>query len=68
MTILTEIEGVLNLRPLTYSCEELGEPLTPAHLIIGRRILDKPTPLSFESHRFRCRYCDETSKSFTECS
>ena len=49
MTILTEIEGVLNSRPLTYSCEELGEPLTPAHLIIGRRILDKPTPLSFES-------------------
>ena len=49
MTILTEIEGVLNSRPLTYSCGELGEPLTPAHLIIGRRIFDKPTPLSFES-------------------
>ena len=47
VTILTEVEGVLNSRPLTYGNEELGEPLTPAHLMIGRRILDRPNPVEF---------------------
>ena len=41
-THLIEIEGVLNSRPLTYLFEEVGEPLTPSHMITGRRILDKP--------------------------
>ena len=44
-TILTEVEGVVNSRPLTYSDEELGEILTPPHLMIGRRILDRPSPI-----------------------
>lgn len=48
LTLLTEIEGVINSRPLTYFNEELGEPLTPSHLIIGRRILDRPSPVSYE--------------------
>ena len=47
VTILTEIEGVLNSRPLTYGNEELGEPVTPAHLMIGHRILDRPNPVEF---------------------
>ena len=47
VTILTKVEGVLNSRPLTYGNEELGEPLTPAHLMIGRRILDRPNPVEF---------------------
>ena len=34
-----EIEGVLNSRPLA---NEMDEPLTPSHLIIGRRILSEP--------------------------
>ena len=41
-TLLIEVEGVLNSRPLTYLYDEGGEPLTPSHLIMGRRVLDKP--------------------------
>ena len=37
-TVLIEIEGVVNNRPLTYVDEDLLEPLTPAHLLYGRRI------------------------------
>ena len=39
-TILAEIEAVLNSRPLTHSySDDIEEPITPAHLIIGRRLL-----------------------------
>ena len=39
MTILTEIESTINSRPLTFvSSEELEEPLTPSHLICGKRL------------------------------
>jgi hypothetical protein len=43
-TVLTEIEAVINDRPLTYVASAPGEvvPLTPAHLVSGRMI----TPLS----------------------
>ena len=41
-THLIEVEGVLNSRPLTYLYDEIGEPLTPSHLIMCRRILDRP--------------------------
>ena len=49
-TILVEIESVINSRPLSYvQHEELSEPLTPAHLMFGRRlkthIVQKDTPL-----------------------
>ncbi len=43
-TVIVEIEGVLNSRPLTYQYSEgIEEPLTPSHLIIGRRLLQLPT-------------------------
>ena len=42
-TAVAEIEGVVNSRPLTYICsDEFKEPITPAHLVIGRRILNLP--------------------------
>ena len=43
-TIIVEIEAVLNDRPLTFVSSELGdvEPLTPAHLLHGRRITYLP--------------------------
>ena len=42
-TVLTEIESILNSRPLTYCYSEIGEEvLSPSHLIYGRRL----TPLS----------------------
>ena len=50
-SVLIETEGVLNSRPLPYVYEELSEdPLTLSHLVIGRRLLDKPT-VSTESLR-----------------
>ena len=43
-TLVVEIEAVLNDRPLTYTPSELEEmdPLTPAHLLYGRRITSLP--------------------------
>ena len=43
-TIVVEIEAILNDRPLTFVSSEMGdpEPLTPAHLLRGRRITCLP--------------------------
>ena len=41
-TVMTEIECTVNSRPLTYQYNDLEEPLTPSHLIFGRRF----SPLS----------------------
>ncbi len=44
-TIIIEIEAVLNSRPLSYvSTDDLAEPLTPSHLILGYRVLSLPDP------------------------
>ena len=43
LTVLVEVECILNSRPLTYMYpDEIGEPLTPSHLISGRRMLSLP--------------------------
>ena len=43
ITALTEIEAVINSRPLSYiSASDIEEPLTPSHLLVGRRILNLP--------------------------
>ena len=43
-TIIVEIEGILNDRPLTYISSDVKDPkpLTPAHLLYGRRIISLP--------------------------
>ena len=41
-TVLIEIEGTLNSRPLTYLYDKLEEALTPSHLLFGHRL----SPLS----------------------
>ena len=47
VTTLAEIESVINSRPLMYvSAGDIEEPLTPSHLIVGRRILNLPDHLS----------------------
>ena len=39
-TIIAEVEGVLNSRPLCYSySDDIEEEITPSHLINGRRLL-----------------------------
>ena len=42
-TVLVEVEGSLNSRPLTYiPSDDPEESLTPSHLMFGRRILSRP--------------------------
>ena len=41
-TIIVEIEGIVNSRPLTYIYDDsVDEILTPSHLLLGRRLLSK---------------------------
>ena len=46
-TIVTEIEAILNDRPLTFISSNIDDeqPLTPSHLLYGRRITALPHPL-----------------------
>ena len=37
-----EVKAAVNSRLLTYVFDEMEEPLTPSHLIVGRRILSVP--------------------------
>ena len=49
LTVLVEVEGTLNSRPLTYEYSEAGyEVLTPSHLIYGRRIQSFPDLIAEE--------------------
>ena len=43
LTVLAEAKCIINSRPLTYPYpDDLEEPLTPSHLISGRRLLSLP--------------------------
>ena len=47
-TAVVEVESIINSRPLTYlSASDLDEPLTPSHLMIGRRVVNLPDDLSY---------------------
>ena len=46
LTTITEAEMIVNSRPLSYlSSDDLEEPLTPSHLLIGHRVLSQPDTL-----------------------
>ena len=48
LTAVTEVEMVINSRPLTYvSSDDLQEPLTPSHFLTGRRTLSLPDSLCY---------------------
>ena len=46
-TIIVEVEGILNDQPITYIPSDVNdpEPLTPAHLLYGRRIISLLHPM-----------------------
>ena len=47
-TLITEVEGVINSRPISYvSSDDTEEPLTPAHLLCGRRLLSLPDSICY---------------------
>ena len=43
-TIIVEVKALLNDRPLTYTSSDINdpEPITPAHLVYGKRIVPLP--------------------------
>ena len=50
-TLLVEVEGIINVRPLTHiHCDKDGimYTLSPSHLMYGRRISSSPNPNHFE--------------------
>jgi hypothetical protein len=43
LTAIIEVEMVINSRPISYmSAEDLEEPLTPSHLMVGQRLMSVP--------------------------
>lgn len=48
LTAITEVEMIINSRPISYvSPNDLEEPLTPSHLLMGRRLLSLPDNLCY---------------------
>ena len=41
LTVVVEIEGIVNSRPLTYIYNEIEDVITPSHLFMGKRLLSQ---------------------------
>ena len=61
-TAVVEIEGIINSRPISYlNSGDVEEPLTPSHLLVGRRVLNLPDNLfQFEHDDADFEVTDET--------
>ena len=47
-TLTTEVKGVINSRPISYvSSDDTEEPLTPAHLLWGQKLLSFPNSICY---------------------
>ena len=75
LTVLAEVEGVLNSRPLCHIYDDnVEEVLTPSHLILGRRLLSptyetaSPDTLEFSSEDLsrRAKYLHSLLEHFWE--
>ena len=66
-TLTVEIEGILNDGPLTYVSSDIqdDEPLTPSHLLHGRRITSLPYPAIDEAELVDPDYGDHSELSKT---
>ncbi|XP_068721096.1 uncharacterized protein [Montipora capricornis] len=70
LTVLVEVEGTLNSRPLTYEYNNPeGEVITPAHLIYGRRLQSLPEVSEEEDESEstcarRCKYLNQKLQHF----
>ena len=48
-TVVIEVEAVINSRPLSYvTADDMEQPLTPAHLLTGRRLLNLSDPICYQ--------------------
>ena len=53
LTVVVEVESILNCRPLSYvSSEDPEEPLTPSHLLCGRRLMSLPDSNTSDSQDY----------------
>ena len=53
LTCVTEVELIVTSRPLTYlSAEDLDVPLTPSHLLVGKRLLSLTDYLYYSEDDF----------------
>ena len=64
ITTITEVESVLNSRPLTYiNADDLEEPLTPSHFMYGYRLLSLPDPTNTDKED---PDYDQSTEAFTK--
>eukprot|EP00795_Rhopilema_esculentum_P002225 gene2225-17829_t len=68
-TVIAEVEGTINSRHLAdLNPGDFEEPLTPAQLVIGRRILTLPSQEEFDEDDEYLQQCGEACSIFTHTS
>ena len=65
-TVLTEVEGTVNSRPLTYLYDDLEEALTPSHLIYGRKLVVLSEGVQLKVNEYKDSE-SKLSKRFLQC-